>query len=279
MSAPRGPSRRTIAALLGLVLAAAAIAVAAAATKKSSVTVGENASGTATATCAKGQRATLGGFATTLAEPGPYVHPRALVLSGRSVRAGGVNEQGPGLGGGPGKVTAVAYCGTRRFLGKAGAFNTAPPGQRAAATAKCPKGMYVAAGGFRSDIAPSGTGALVYVDGLERVGAGKWRASAINDGSAPGKVTALAYCFPGSQALTTVTKSVVISPGKTGSVTARCPKGKAVVFGGVRSQHYGSGGGELQLSSMMRAGNRGWKVRALKFANVIGRLTSVAYCG
>ena len=279
MSAPRRPSRRALAALLGLVIAMAAIAVAVAATKKSSVTVGENASATATATCAKGQRATLGGFATTLTQSGPYVHPRALVVKGRSAKASGVNEQGPGLRGGAGKVTAVAYCGTRRFLGKAEAFNTLGPGKRGSVTAKCPKGMYVAAGGFRSDIAASGTGALVYVDGLERVGAAKWRASAINDGSAPGKVEALAYCFPGSQTLTTVTKSVVIAPGNTGTVTASCPNGKGVLFGGVRSQHYGTGGGELQLSSMARAGKRGWKVGALKFGNVVGRLTSVAYCG
>ena len=94
-----------------------------------------------------------------------------------------------------------------------------------------------------------------------------------------GGTTALAYCFPGSQALTTVTKSVVIAPGNTGTVTATCPKGKGVLFGGVRSQHYGTGGGELQLSSMARAGKRGWKVGALKFGNIVGRLTSVAYCG
>ena len=60
---------------------------------------------------------------------------------------------------------------------------------------------------------------------------------------------------------------------------ASCPNGKGVLFGGVRSQHYGTGGGELQLSSMARAGKRGWKVGALKFGNIVGRLTSVAYCG
>lgn len=278
MSGRRLLRPRVFAVLLGVLLASAAIGVAVAVTTTNSVPVAENASATAKATCATGKRATLGGFTTTLTEGGPYVHPRSLVLSGRSTRAAGVNEQGPGLGGGTGRVTAIAYCGTRRFLGKASAFNTIPPGARRSATALCPKNMYVAAGGFRADIAASGNGALVYVDGLERVSARKWRASAINDGSAPGKVEALAYCFPGSQSLKTVTKSVLVSPGNTGNATAKCPKGKTVLFGGVRSEHYGTEGGELQLSSMRRAGKRGWTVSALKFANVVGRLTSVAYC-
>lgn len=278
MAAPRRRSRRAAATLLGAILAAVVVSAAVAGTKTASTTVPLHARGTATATCRKGQQAMLGGFATTLTEPGPHVHARALVLAGRSVKAGGVNEQGPGLGDGAGRVKAYAYCGTRVFLGKASAFNTVPAGGRASATAKCPSGMRLAAGGFRADIAPSGNGALVYVDGLERVGKSKWRASAINDGSAPGKVEALAYCYAGSYPVSTVTQSVLVSPGNTGSVTATCPAGKTVAFGGVRSEHYGSGGGELQLSSMRRFGKRGWKVSALKFVNEIGRLTAVAYC-
>ncbi len=278
MSGRRTRSRpaAVAAVLVAVLLAVAAVAVAAG-TKTASKTVAPHGAETASAQCGSGQRAQLAGFRTTLQEFGPYVHPRALVISGPSVRAGGVNEQG-GPSDGPGKVTAFAYCGTRRFLGKAGAFRTLGAGSRGATTAECPKGMSLGAGGFRADIAKGGDGALVYVDGLERVSSRKWRASAINAGSAPGKVVALAYCFPGSEAVTTVTKSVSISPGNSGSVTATCPKGKTLAFGGVRSQHYGPGYGELQLSSMTRKGTRGWRVSALKYVNSVGTLTSVAYC-
>ena len=275
----RKPSHRTpIAAvvLVGLLLAAA-VALASG-TKTASKTVALHAAARADATCGAGKRPQLAGFSTTLQNLGPYVHPRALTIGGRTVHASAANEQGPAATDGPGKVTAFAYCGSGQLAGKAAAWKTLPPGSRSSVAAQCPKGTSVAAGGFRADIAPSGHGAAVYVDGLERVSARRWRASGINDGSAAGKLEARAYCTAGSPQLTTVTHSVQVPPRESRTVTATCPKGTSLALGGVRSQHYGSGYGELQLSSMRRTGSRGWRVGALKFEFVVGKLTAIAYC-
>jgi hypothetical protein len=265
-----------VAVLAAFALACAAIALAG--PKKGTVTVPEHTHQTATATCPKGQGALFAGFDTTLANLGPYVHPQAVVLSGRTLKVGAVNEQGSGSGFPAGQATAIAYCGSRAYPAKASAFVFVPAGQRKTVVATCPSGYSVALGGFRAAIAPAGTGARVYVDGLERVSKRKWRVSALNDGSAAGKLESLAYCTAGSQSLTPVTKSIHIQPGKVGTVTATCPKAKSLALGGLRSQHYAPGYGDLQLRAMKRKGSRGWQVSSLKYEPLLGELTAIAYC-
>lgn len=277
------PPRRNASRLLRVAtpLAAALLlitAVAFAATQKSTKTLVFHAAGTASPKCAKGERPLLGGFSTTLSNLGPYVHPSALTVSGRKLNVSAVNEQRD-FEGGTGSATAIAYCGSGPKPTTVSASKTlAPDGVRGQVVAKCPSGSSVALGGFRSDIATDGQHAEVYVDNLERVSPRKWRVGGINDGSVAGQIEAIAYCTPGNEQLTTVTHAIQIQPMKTGTVTAKCPAGHSLVMGGVRSQHYGSGYGALQLRSIKRKGARGWQVGALKFEALIGKLTAVAYC-
>jgi hypothetical protein len=162
---------------------------------------------------------------------------------------------------------------------------TVPPKAKRAATAKCPKGKSVVMGGFHNDI---GTNHQPEVNpiGLTRPSKRAWRDSATDAFPPAGDATAIAYCGRAPK-LTERTKSVAVpaatsSTNRPTSVTARCPKGQRVAFGGFKADfdpNFGPNTGAIWINTLRRTSNRAWKAAGWNFGNDVGNLTSVAYCG
>jgi hypothetical protein len=94
-------------------------------------------------------------------------------------------------------------------------------------------------------------------------------------------VVCVALATPGFAFVSRATRGVVVRKLSRGSVTATCPKGEHVSFGGVVAQfHAPPHSGAIVLPEGMRrtAPNR-WTVTGMSSSDVIGsRLTAVAYC-
>jgi hypothetical protein len=113
--------------------------------------------------------------------------------------------------------------------------------ETATATAHCPEGTQVFAGGFqRTNFTTPG----VAHDGIEyggdyitesrAVGTDAWRVSGAATGINGGELTAIAYCAEDpSLPVEEVSTSVTIDEGNAASATTpRCPKGRALIAGG-----------------------------------------------
>jgi hypothetical protein len=150
----------------------------------------------ATAKCPKGKRVALGGIAASFS-PSFAPNAPAIWVSGmrrttqRAWRVSGLN-----LGDGDGNLTSVVYCGKAPRTTERSRTVTIPsentPGS---VTAKCHRGEKLAFGGFEADVTEDDE--FVLINGLRRTSGRKWKANANNEhtgSSAPGDLTALAYC-------------------------------------------------------------------------------------
>jgi hypothetical protein len=228
--------------------------------------------GTVITTCPPPTRAMFLGLKATVGEKAA-LELTSLGAGGRRAVASAVNSERPGTG----TLTVLAYCGRRPELRTVSASTTVPKGAQESATATCPPGTSVAFGGFRAQVRPA-PGPEVTLNGLERVSARRWRVSAVNLESPSGKLTAIAYCGPGSPRLLTRMKSVKVPYGKTKAVTASCPSTKTLAFGGFRSTHYTDRFASIYPAWLVRTGSRTWTVSGHRFVPAIGKLTAIAYC-
>ncbi len=198
-----------------------------------------------------------------------------------------------GCGNGRGRWIVVAAIGLLGVLAlatvaRAGLtphVNTAvvpPKGKATTATPPCPSGSAVAAAGFRNTIGPGGS-PDTQMTRLDLRSSGVLRAGATdNDHAAPGAVTAIAYCGT-VPSLTAKTKSVKVPSArartKPSSVTATCPRGKRVAFGGFTGEFAANHRPALYLSAMMLTSPRAWTVSGLNLGKGKARLKAIAYCG
>jgi hypothetical protein len=246
-------------------------------TRTTTVTVPDGTTVTAAAKCRHHSKVTLDGFKSDLKEQGPLIHPSQMTRpTARSVRVGAAAQQGFTAG----KLTAIAYCGREPRLHQKTKAIMVAPGEQTSVTAKCQRGSSVRLGGFRAQAGSMNGEPNVVVDGLERTSASRWQASAINLGSASGSLESVAYCGKGSPNLDAVKKSIHVPGTQVGAVTARCPRHESIVMGGFDSEHYDpTTEGTMEVNMLARTSRRSWKVRALKFQPLLGRLTAIAYCG
>jgi hypothetical protein len=159
-----------------------------------------------------------------------------------------------------------------------------PPKAKRAATAKCPKGKSVVMGGFHNEIGQSSSPEVEPI-GLTRPSRRTWKDSATDVFAPAGDATSVAYCGRAPK-LTERTKTVAVPVAQPGdhptSVTAKCPRGKRVAFGGFKADfdpNFGPNTGAIWISALRRASNRAWKASGINLGNDVGTLTSVVYCG
>jgi hypothetical protein len=150
------------------------------------------------------------------------------------------------------------------------AATTIPPQATGSAIAKCKHGQVALAAGFASpgfDPNSSG-GPTVRFDSMP---AGKRgvKTTGFNFGNNPGELDSFAYC--GKRA-----RPPQVTPGRAGSVVARCPHGSQAIAGGFATNQ------QIITLTSRRAGKRGWKVVGVNIdsGNPSGPawLTAYAFC-
>jgi hypothetical protein len=206
----------------------------------------------ATARCPSGQHVLFGGYKNGVAGMRRPTDDRWTVA--------GFNLGGPAL-----KLTAYAYCGKGPIATKA--VKTVSVTSSGSATATCPRGKVVVAGGFATS-----PNSVFAVTRLARVRADRWQVSGylrygITKRTA---LTAVAYCGAGP-APTAVERTVKIG-SDGGRSTVACPAGKMLTFGGMVAQPAKP---RTVLVFLMRVEGAGtWAVAD----STAGRLTAIAYC-
>ena len=171
----------------------------------------------------------------------------------------------------PLSVSSMAYCGFGPVPSKATSTVQIRIGRRASgsATARCPAGTVVVAGGFAST-----AHSLVAVTGLERVAADQWRVTAYLPAAIAGStvvgLTSVAYCGPGP-APKLASRTIKSPIG--GTARATCPVGTTLAFGGAIVPT-GSAGSDITYLKTLRAETQSrWSA-----GGVGGKLTALAYC-
>jgi hypothetical protein len=236
---------------------------------------------TVKARCPTGSEAVSGGFANPDFDPSPstpQIFPFNSLRGGDRVwKASGFNMESES-----GTFTVFGYCDRHEPGLKAKSKETTlAPGELGSATARCPRESEAVSGGFSNPdfgnfVSPS---ADIMPSTSKRVGGRSWKATGYNRGDADGTFVALAYCDKHQPGLSTRSKDVSILSEETGSVTAKCPKGRGAVAGGfdghaIDTIPIGSRGAFTYTSK--RRITRGWKASAQAFGD--STLTSYAYC-
>ncbi len=237
-----------------VLVAVPAFAYASRSTHTKVITSGKNGPvfGSSTATCPSGQHVLFGGFSNGVAGMRRTANNQLTV-------------DGYNLGGPPLWLTSFAYCGKGPLATKA--TRTVIIRTFGSATATCPAGKVVVAGGFAAT-----RHSVVAVTRLERVAANRLLVSAylrygITKQTA---LTAIAYCGAGPVPKQ-VSKTLTLS-SDGGRARATCPAGTKLAFGGVIAKR--SGSDPPLVFSMVAQGQDTWQVRE----SAAGTLTALAYC-
>ena len=211
--------------------------------------------GSSTATCPKGQHVLFGGFSNGVAGM-------------RRTASNQLTVDGYNLGGQPLWLTSFAYCGYGPIAKIA--TGTVTITSSGTATATCPAGRVVVAGGFAAT-----PHSVIAMTRLERIAPNRLRVSAyLRYGiTKRAALTAIAFCGTGT-APKLVSQTVTL--GKAGgSAVATCPAGTKLVFGGVIAK--GAGYHPL-VFSMVAVNQNSWRVRESTDKRAASTLTSLAYC-
>ena len=175
----------------------------------------------------------------------------------------------------PLSVSSMAYCGYGPVPSKATStveIRDRPGRASGSATARCPAGTVVVAGGFATT-----PHSAVVVTGLERVAADLWRVSAyLSVGPTHTALTSIAYCGPGPAPK--LVSRTIKTGGLTSSVRATCPLGRHLAFGGAIVT--GVGGTDLQTLRVVAKTKSTWAVTGYggQGRRRTGKLTALAYC-
>ncbi len=155
-------------------------------------------------------------------------------------------------------------------------------GGHASATARCPAGTVVVAGGFATSPGFSIVNGHVEVTeatvtDLERVSAELWRVSAFLNGGTHTALTSIAYCGPGpAPKLVSQTVTSFNHAGYVGLARATCPAGTHLVFGGAVINP--AADGSLQTLRVPAHTKNTWAVTAAGSDARVTELTALAYC-
>ena len=293
-----------LSAVLVLGLAASASAATTTTARSASATAVPFVVSSANTACQKGERLTMAGFSSTVNDSGQAAFVTAMAPTGTALKASAYNP------GEPGTITATAYCSKDakkkkkkkgKKKGKKGSEaaatakgkkkkkkkkkKAAPPFTAATATvsqgfpddeitatATCPAGTTVRAGGFDTvsitDDAyianemtmPSPTELTVNV-----------KQFGFDEG--PSSVTAIALCGTGPPLTAAPAPDTPIVNNGTATSTATCPAGKKVAFGG-----FAQGPTDPAIyTGLTRASDTAVSVSA--YGDTGGVYHAIAYCG
>jgi hypothetical protein len=250
-------------ALVGLF----ALPANASAARVATTTVLPDGTGTATATCPEGSRATGGGFRFLPASLGGGAIQENRKVGQRRWR---VTVQGQSSGV-PFTVAAIAYCSKNasRTKQRQSAFQPNITDFKPI-VAECESGDKAHAGGFITD-PPFTFG--VFVNSSVRANPSKWATE--NGAITPGKVRSFAYCkgsgTPASRSGTLNTDTA----GAYSVLSNQCTDGTRPKAGGF--SHVGPFGTFVFVYESFKVGKR-WQTSFFKPGDFPSSLTSVAYC-
>ena len=211
--------------------------------------------GSSTATCPRGQVVLFGGYSNGVAGM-------------RRTASNRLTVDGYNLGGQPLWLTSFAYCG--RGPVSTQATGTVKISSFGTATATCPRGKVVVAGGFAAT-----PHTVIALTRLERVAANRLQVSAyLRYGiSKHSSLTAIAFC--GAGPAPKLVSQTLNAPKTGGTVEAACPAGKKLTFGGVIAT---APGYHPLVFSMAAIDQQTWRVRESTDKRTTATLTSLAYC-
>ena len=150
------------------------------------------------------------------------------------------------------------------------------PGAGRTVTASCRIGEHAAFGGVRAEFGFGVAQPGVIPTNLSLSSARGVTAIGQNVGTAPGSLTAVAFCAAGpGPARTTVSKTASVAARGGGAVTATCPAGTVLVGGGFHAPVTA----EIYLTRLERTSARAWRVAVANFTFGAVPLTAIAYCG
>jgi len=220
--------------------------------------------GSSTATCPAGQHVLFGGFDGGEAGMRRTADNRWTVYS--------FTVHVPDASASSTSVASMVYCGYGPVASKVTStveirYRLSKPAT-GSATARCPSGTVVVAGGFATT-----PHSVVLVDALSRVAPDLWRVSARLMLGTHTALTSIAYCGPGP-APKLVSRSIRSLLG--GTARATCPAGTTLAFGGGIVE--GSSAFDDTSLQTLRAETRSrWSVGGYD-GGPRGKLTALAYC-
>ncbi|MGO9874061.1 MAG: hypothetical protein ACLPVY_09705, partial [Acidimicrobiia bacterium] len=230
-----------------------------------------------TATCPTGQHVLFGGFKVAEQQATGFVTGlRRTANDAWTVDAynlGAINTY-TGFASSPIGVSSFVYCGLGAVPSKATStveirYRSGRPS--GSATARCPAGTVVVAGGFAST-----PGSTLFVTDLERVASDLWRVSgylsllSVYDGHTVVALTSIAYCGPGPAPK--LVSRTLDTYSRGGTARATCPVGTQLAFGGAIVPT-GSDADFTYLKTLRAETRSTWSV-----GGGGGNVTALAYC-
>jgi hypothetical protein len=232
----------------------------------------------ATPECAHG-KSISGGFAAEDADVTLYRSAKAGA-KGWTVEA--LSEDGAT------DLTVFAYCAKKqKSPTTVSETTTLEGGEIGTLTATCDEGTKAVSGGFAGEhgflLAPS-----IIAHESRKSGGRTWRVTAVNYGLVEGELAAYVNCRNG-KGLRAKSKSATIAgdaseANPTGSVAAKCKRGRRAVSGGFAGQVDPSfvtappDGVAIHTYASHRDGGRRWVTAAANLGDSAGELTTYVYC-
>jgi hypothetical protein len=150
------------------------------------------------------------------------------------------------------------------------------PSEDAFVDATCPAGRRAILAGLRGQYDTT-SNERTFIEGLERPTKDVVRAEGYVATPGPGKLTAIATCRrePRSKQ---VVETTTVDGGEEASVTAQCPVGRRLVFGGFRGDMTFFDQFVTPIAAYAESSRR-WTVVGVSESGPPGELTALAYCG
>jgi hypothetical protein len=272
---------RWLAAALALGAMAVTAVALGAVQERANTTIPPQQLGSATAKCDPGEVALAAGFGASPFDPnggsgGPVARLGSMPAGKHRIKTTAMNFNNSATG----TLYSYAYCGKRAKPPTVASSDVqVDPNTVGSAVAKCPEGSRSIAGGFGID---DQTFIITLVS--KRSGNRGWKVAGFNIGdqsSAPGRLTAYAYCKSPGPKITTESKDTTVSNGlKTTNVN--CPNGGKAISGGFDG-NISSSGSQLNAAGALTSKRfdkaRGWTTEALSSSSPNqATITTYAYC-
>jgi hypothetical protein len=162
------------------------------------------------------------------------------------------------------------------------------PNKVGSATATCPKGTGVVAGGFSSPpFSPGNNGPGAVRTASKRLGKRRLQTSGFNFGQQPGKLDSIAYCSRMGLAVRVASEKTYVAPKSADVAIATCPGRSEVIGGGFASPGFSPNGPQVVTLTSKRARKNQWRVEGFNTGDSggsssqdghPGTLIAYAYC-
>jgi hypothetical protein len=225
--------------------------------------------GKATAKCKDGERLVSGGF--RLPDEGQVTISRAAKGQRWTATADGEPP-----------LTVFAYCTGGQGISRRSHSEIVPgpAGTKRSVAAHCGANKSLVSGGYETVDADPGTHDLVAFKS-RRTGGRRWKVTVFNDSDTPSRLRVFAYCKRDVD-VKERSNGDPIGPDQSGSATARCHRGEALLSGGYtttpKSDYQNTTGPDLFYTGSYRSGRRAWTAAAHNYSDIAGRIKTFVYC-